>query len=279
MNDSLRLFVQKITKLPTLPAIAYEVLSLASDDLVSTDRLEQIIEKDPAISSKVLSFANSAFFGYKSADDTVGSAMQRIGLNNVKNIAVGISLMTAFDHGRHEHALDYRKIFRHSVATGIVAKVLAERIRAKAPDRIFLGGLLHDLGLLLLNRYFPDIYSKAAAKAKKGEPLLDAEREVLGFTHAEIGAWLADQWKLPGDICEMALYHHTPPKGKNLPHVALVRLADIITCNRFFCLFEENPSYSFHTSLLDLLSITESDLNDIESGLNDDLFVDEVFKV
>src|SRR3989304_8807282 len=99
MNESLRAFVKNIRNLPTIPVIAHEVLSLLSDELLSVEKLESIVEKDPAISAKILSVANSALFGFQVSTDALSGAMMRIGFNNVKNIALGISLMTILDDG------------------------------------------------------------------------------------------------------------------------------------------------------------------------------------
>src|SRR5208282_2287886 len=96
-NDSLRLFVQKINKLPTIPVVAHELLSVNNDDHVSVNILEKIVSKDPAIAAKIVGLSNAAFFGYKMTNPTIAGAIQKVGFTNVKNISLGIALMTLFD--------------------------------------------------------------------------------------------------------------------------------------------------------------------------------------
>src|SRR5512139_3028347 len=97
MSDSLKQHVQQITQLPTIPVVAQEILKLVHDELTSVDKLDNIIENDPPITAKILSVANSAFFGYKTPTKNIHNAILRIGFNNVRDIALGVSLMTVFE--------------------------------------------------------------------------------------------------------------------------------------------------------------------------------------
>jgi len=118
VNESLKDLIKNIKNLPTIPVIAQEVLNLLDDDMLSLDKLESIVERDPAISAKVLSIANSAFFGFQVTTNALGSAMMRIGFNVVKNITLSISLMTILDDGKRGKTFDYKRIFDHSVSVG-----------------------------------------------------------------------------------------------------------------------------------------------------------------
>ena len=277
-NDSLRLFVQKITKLPTIPAVAHEILSMVNNDLVSVDKLEKIVSKDPAISAKIVGLSNAAFFGYQMPHADVASAIKKIGSTNVKNIALGISLMTIFDNKHLKLARDYGRIYRHSIATGLVALRLAGNLRIKQDDDLFLSGLLHDLGLLLLNSYFPDIYCKTAETARECKNLLEAEMLVLGFTHSDIGAWIAETWDLSDTLHEVMMHHHTPSlAGKNKGTVALVHLADYITFKRFFSMTEQNVYCPLDPLALFLLDMPEKNFDNIASGIPDNMFADGIF--
>lgn len=263
MNDSLRLHVEKITKLPTLPAIAREILALADDDLVSINKLVRIIQNDPAISAKILSVANSAYFGVLTHADTLHSALMRIGFNNIKNIAIGISVLTVLGSGKHEKAIDYQRIFNHSVAVGFIAKLLSGRFKLADPDEILVNGLLHDIGLLIMSRYFSDSYLKVLNAYNNEKTLLEAEKEVFDFTHADIGRWLAEKWNLPGSVSDTILYHHTPSKAQNyLKHIALVHAADYIATSYIIRTNERDRSPVLDTSCLDMLGISQNDLND-----------------
>ncbi len=270
MNDSLKAYVEQITKLPTVPAIAREILNLVDDNKISVTRLENIVEKDPSIAAKILSVANSAFFGLKIPVTTINSAIIRIGFNNVKNIALGISLMTVLDDGRAEHKAYYKKVFRHSAVVGVVSRFISESINLNISEEMLLNGLLHDIGYLVLNRYFSDNFMKVINTFEREGSLLEAEKAVLDFTHADIGMWLAGKWELPDIFTDTIHYHHTPSAAKeNLKHIAVVHLADYITTGNIFRITEKDPGYPFDRSALDILGITEEDLKDIESKIGD----------
>ncbi|MBZ0156146.1 MAG: HDOD domain-containing protein [Alphaproteobacteria bacterium] len=278
MNDSLRLLIQKITKLPTIPLIAHQILNLSSDEKTSLGKLESIIQQDPAIAAKVISFSNSALFGHISSCTTITCAIRKIGFDNVLNIALGISLMTLFDSGNQERAFDYQKLYRHSLAVGMLSKRLAEGLGLKRTEEYFLSGMLHDLGFLLLNRHFPGMYRKSIDERTKGECPLEAERKVLGFTHAEAGAWLADKWNLPVALWEAILQHHTPSRAKKHTRLAaVVHLADYLTTRKFYAPDEKSREYPLDPSSLEALALSREGIEEMAEELDTSIFSGGVF--
>lgn len=256
MNDSLKSYVQKIKKLPTIPVIAQETLGILSDDLLSVEKLEKIIEKDPAISAKVLSVANSALFGFKVHTEALKNAIMRIGFNNVKNIAFGISVMTILDDGKRRKTSDYIRIFNHSVAVGFTARLIARNLKLNIAEDVLVNGILHDIGYLVLNRYFTDKFEEVLIVFETEKSLLDAEKKVLDFNHAEIGTWLAEGWNLPETVLDTNRYHHTPSLAqKNLKHVSIIHIADYITSRNILSPVEKDPNYPLDFSALDILGI------------------------
>jgi len=268
MSKSLKNYIKKIDKLPTIPAVAYEILNLVGDDSVSVSKIESVVENDPAISGKILSVANSAFFGSKQAIKTLDNAIMRIGLNNVKNIALGISIMTVFDEGKGPKVLDYQRIFNHSVSVGFIAKRLSDELKLGTSDEIFINGILHDVGFLVLSRYFADNYKEVLEGVKNGQTLLEAEKNVLEFDHADMGAWLANQWQLPNNIKDTIEFHHSPSHAKrSLKHVSVTHIADYISTKNILSPVELDPGYPLDAAALEVLGISEDDLNDIESRM------------
>lgn len=278
MNESLRLHVQRITKLPTIPAVAQEILKLADDDLASTAELVSVVENDPTISAKILSVANSAFFGYKIQSNTIDTAILRIGFNNVRSIALGVSLMTVLDGEKHFSAFDYQRIFKHSTAVGIISKYLAKELKTNIQDEIFVDGMLHDIGFLVLNRYFPDLYLKVLSEFKEGVSLLEAEKTVMGFTHADIGTWLADKWNLPNTVLDATLHHHYPSRAeKNQKHVAVTHMADYITSKNIFSMTGADPGYNLDPSVFDILKISKGRFTELGKTINTKNILEEIF--
>lgn len=279
MNESVKAFVKNIKNLPTIPVIAQEVLGRLSDDMLSVDKLEDIIEKDPAISAKILSVANSAFFGFQISTDALGSAIMRIGFNNVKNIALGISLITILDDGKRGKAFDYKRIFNHSVAVGFTGRLLARNLKLDNAEEALMIGMLHDLGYMVLSRYFPEKYEDVLFTFNEGKSLLDAENQVLGFTHSDMGYWLAEEWKLPDIILDVNLYHHCPSSStRNEKSIAVIHVADYLTAMNIMSPVENDPAYPLDPSSLEILGISEAELKDMEDSLGGVPFSDEIFK-
>ncbi|MBI5409899.1 MAG: HDOD domain-containing protein [Nitrospirae bacterium] len=277
MNESLKLRVRQIEKLPTLPVIAQQILSLVGDDTVSVNKLEKIIENDPAISAKVLSVANSAFFKAVTPAATLGNAIFRIGFNNVKDIALGISVMTVLSDGGRDTEIDYYRVFNHSVSVGFTAGLLAQRLNLDLLEEILMNGILHDIGYLVLNKYFIDSYRKVTELFEKNNSLLEAEKEIFDFTHADIGAWLAEKWNLPDTVLDTTLYHHAPSLAKNnLKHVAVIHIADYLTTKNIFRPTKNDPNYPFDPSSLEALGMSEKDFKEMEAKISVENLSDEV---
>jgi putative nucleotidyltransferase with HDIG domain len=278
MNESLKQYVQKIKKLPTLPVIAQEILNLVSNDLISVGRIEKVVENDPAISAKILSVANSVFFGVKAQTRTLDNAIMRIGFDNLKSIAMGISLMTVLQEGKTGNVFDYNRIYSHSVTVGFTARSLSRKLKLDFADEIMINGMLHDLGYLIMNKFFPETYREVLTVFEKEKSLLEAEKSVLDFTHADIGHWLAEKWNLPKTVLDTTLYHHTPSlAGRNAKRVAVIHLADYVTTRKMLSPTENDPNYPLDYASLDILNISENDIRDFEADMGGDEYAGELF--
>jgi len=263
MSESIKYQVQNINNLPTLPVIAQQILNITNESTLSIDKLRNIVGKDPAIMAKILSVANSAFFRSAVRTTNLNDAMMRIGLNNIKNIAIGLSVLALLTD--RKKTSNYSRLYNHAVFVGFTSRSIARTLRMSISEDILIEGLLHDLGYLVLNKYFPDIYNQILKNREYNKSVLDAEREIIHHTHADIGFWLAEKWNLPDTILDSTLYHHTPSLTKrNEKNIGIVHIADYITSKNIYSPFKEDPEYSLDRSSLDILKISESDLKDIE---------------
>jgi HD-like signal output (HDOD) protein len=279
MHESLRSYIKNVKNLPTIPVIAQKILGLLGDNKLSVESLEEIIEKDPAICAKILSVANSAFFGFRVSTDFLNNAIMRIGFNNVKNIALGISLMTILDDGKRGSLFDYRRIFNHCVAVGFTVRLISKNIKFDNADDLLVFGMLHDLGYLVLNRYSPETYHKVLNTFESGQPLLDAEKKNLHFTHTDIGSWLCEEWKLPEVIMDINMFHHTPHLAeRNAKQIAAIHIADYLTSKNIMAPIEKDPHYKLELSSIEILGISEKDLKEMEESIGGIPFADEIFK-
>jgi HD-like signal output (HDOD) protein len=266
MSNSIKHRVKNISNLPTLPVIAQQILNITNESTLSIDKLRIIVGKDPAIMAKILSVANSAFFRSTVRTTNLNDAMMRIGLNNIKNIAIGLSVLALLSDGKKTS--DYSRLFNHSVFVGFAARSIAKNLKMSIVEDILIEGILHDVGYLVLNKYFPDIYNEILKNREYGKSVLDAEKDLIHHTHADIGFWLADKWNLPDTILDATLYHHTPSLVKrNDKHVGIVHIADYITAKNIYSPFKREPGYSLDHSSLDILTISEKDLKDIERSV------------
>jgi len=275
-DDPARLFVQKITKLPTLPAIAQEVLSLTFDDSVSVRRLEEIIEHDPQIASRILSVSNSAFFGVETPNVSIRNAIVRIGFDNVRHIALGIALLSVFRNGIRSHPLNPENILKHSLAVGLIARLFANHFRCFDQDEIFACGILHDLGILVMNSYAEETYGRVIGSMRRGEQLSDTEKRVLGFSHSTAGVWLAEKWNLPASVQAAIRFHHAPLSSDS-KQVALIHLADGICSEKYFCSTAQRPSGSIDDAVFDRFEISRVDFAEIVSTISRDMLSEGVF--
>ena len=268
MNESLREHVEKVKKLPTIPVVAHEILGIVRDDLVSVNKLENIVRNDPAISAKIMSVANSAFYGARVPSKSLDSAILRIGFNTVKNIALGISLITVLTNSKEHGALDYKRIFNHSVSVGFIAGLIRREFKLDVSDEILTNGILHDIGYLILNKYFPQTYAKVITTHKTGKTLLESEMYILEYTHADIGHWLAGKWNLPSAVMDTILYHHKPSMAPRFhKRIALIHLADYISAKDVISPTERDPEYPLDHAVFDILGISENDLEDVKEKI------------
>jgi putative nucleotidyltransferase with HDIG domain len=229
MHDSVKQLIEQIHTLPTLPSIAERILSLVNTDDTSTTTIVETIEEDPAISSKVIGVANAALFRTGNPVATVRDAVMRIGFTTVRSIALSISMLTILKPPGQEQQKRYRHLFRHSVAVGIIARDISLRLRWRSNENTFTAGVLHDLGLIVLNIYAPDLFTKLLEGAARGGYLDTLEEKTMGISHGEVGALIAERWQLPAELHDAIRYHHAPSRAARYRlMVALIHVSDAI---------------------------------------------------
>lgn len=232
------LLLSQIDTLPTLPAIAMRLLEMSLQDHVGTRDVVELIASDQSLASRLLSLVNRASSGAKV--NTVERAAVLLGLNVVRNLVLSIQIFETFTQ-RMEHeetAFDHAGFWRHSLAVGCAARLLAEVRRGKAgspramsdPEEAFMCGLLHDLGKVVLESCFPKSYTRVLSRvARMQENIIDAEQAVFGLDHTLAGKRLGLHWKLPASVCDCIwLHHHTPASTPSrLDHPQLVQVVQL----------------------------------------------------
>lgn len=221
--------VQTIIQLPTLPSIASEVVEMAENPKISASKLGKVIESDQGLTGKVLKIANSAFYGFPKQIATVDFAIIVLGFDALKEIVISISLVSALQK-KSDIAFDAQGFWDHSIYSGVIARRLARDLGYRVSGEVFVGGLLHDMGISVLHQHFSGEYSQIAEIAEETEfSFVDAEQHVLGVTHAEVGGWLAERWNFPKHLVEAISMHHKPLEAQENPElVSIIHCADVL---------------------------------------------------
>jgi putative nucleotidyltransferase with HDIG domain len=211
--------------IPSLPEIVHHLIRSLDDELADVDTLAHHINADPAIVGRLLAAANSAAFGLSTRIDSARQAFLVLGIKRVSDIILGAALLDRY-HAGTPH-FDARLLWRHTFGVAVCARVIAETI-GENPEAAFTAGLLHDIGQLLMVAAAPADYGRALTLHQNEDlPILDAERAVFGYDHAQAGGRLADFWRLPRNIGEAIAGHHDPD-GFDNPLGDLVHLAEAL---------------------------------------------------
>lgn len=217
---------KQIGQLPSLSAIVTRLLTLLQRDDITMAALMSEIGNDQALTARILRIANSPFYGLSTHIGSLSHAGTLLGLHTLRGIITAAGIIGHFPSQQDKH-FDRQSFWLHAIGTGIAAQVLARR-SGLDPEQAFTAGLLHDLGKLVLAAYFQDDFARVLTwRGEHGCLIREAEQSVLGFDHTEIGARIAQHWKLPKLLVNAIHFHHTLP-GKASPLAELIHVADIL---------------------------------------------------
>lgn len=218
--------------IPSLPAVFNRIMSCAKNPENSLKELEEAIQHDPSLTVQILKLTNSSFYGFSQKVETLSHALGIIGTEQLTNLVMGMMVIDQFD-GIPEKYVTMESFWAHSIACGIAAKEIAALILPDKREEMYLAGMLHDIGSLILYKHLPQKAEVALDYCNDwGMKLSDAERIVFDFNHAELGAHLFENWELPEIFSQTIRYHHSPNKAKKYSiETAIVHLADYITMN------------------------------------------------
>lgn len=214
--------------LPTLPAIYEELIAHINNPRSSANDIGNVICKDVSCSARLLKLVNSVFYGFPSRIDSVSRAVTIVGFKQLSNLVMGLSVINAFKDIPSD-IIDMKSFWEHSLACGIIARILAGYVKIQNTERLFVGGLLHDVGRLLLCSVKPLYVRETLLKARFSKELLyGVESQIIGFDHATFGGLLLKKWRLPVSLESIVKNHHTPMGVKDPLEPAIAHLADIM---------------------------------------------------
>lgn len=228
-----KLLQRKVSELGTLPAMPSVLQSLgqclsAGASEANLQHVVELISYDKSLAAQCLRMANSPLLRARVEVKSVKAAVSALGLRRVRDLVYSCSLPGLFTSAKNGMAPD--TFWRHALGTALVCQRLAQRITVQNVEKLYLAGLLHDIGILVNSLLFEKEFRNVLDLAKASEtPLCEVEQEVLGFTHCDSGRILADIWKLPPDISGAIEFHHRPsPEGPDVEMSSLVYLADLL---------------------------------------------------
>jgi putative nucleotidyltransferase with HDIG domain len=226
-----QLISENIKNLPTLPDIVQKLITLIQDERTAASDLSKLISYDQAISLRLLKVANSAYYGFLKEVATIQHAIVILGLDEVKRLSLGIAMMNFMNGANDESSLKMEDFWKHSVGSSLVAQIISKKAGVES-DVISTSSLLHDIGKVVLDNAFSKEYKLVMEKVKtESINTLEAEKEILGFGHTDVGLWLCSKWKLPPSLILPIAYHHQVEEADqdNILNVAIVHLADIVS--------------------------------------------------
>lgn len=236
--NALAIRVARTPGLGMLPQVTSQVLRLVDNPNASPRQIGALIERDAGLASKLLRSANTAYYGAPGRIKTVTQAISVMGLSAVRSIVMGQAYQQMSSVRGASKRFDRLAFWQHSLATASAARVLAKLKGWRDPEEAFLAGLLHDLGRLVMDKFLPNEFDQILTiSLERAIPLLDAEREVLGYTHVEVGELLGAEWNLPESIREAIRRHHDDAVSYDeCPLGAIVYAANVLAHQTGFAL-------------------------------------------
>jgi len=225
-------FLEELNKkkivLPEIPSVVFELNEVIANPMSSAEHIAEVVNRSPSLTALLLKIVNSSFYGFPSKIDKVSHAVTLIGTREIYGLALGISILSIFKNIPKE-IIDMYSFLKHSLACAILSRVIAAHLNSSQTEQLFVSGLLHDLGRLILYIHFPnESHNIIARSINEASLLYKEEKDYLGCDHAQVGRQLLKQWKLPMLLENNVFYHHKPSAAQQPIPAAIVHLADLM---------------------------------------------------
>lgn len=222
-------FIQAVQDLPPMPKVLFKIQKLLLDPNSDVEQIAGYIETDQALAARVLKMANSPFYGMTGKVSTIQHAAIVLGFKTLSELTTmaGFSAMMGKKLPGYGYYSD--ELWKHSLAVALASKMIAEKINPDSANDALAAGLIHDLGKLILDPYVLDQREAFDELIdKENQTFLIAEKQILGFDHAEIAAEICDHWKFPESLTQAIKFHHNPSLSNGTEMAFILHLADYI---------------------------------------------------
>jgi len=218
---------EKEIKLPEIPAIVAELNQVIDDPDSSANDIARVVSKSPSLVATLLKIVNSSFYSFHSEIDSISRAVALIGASEIASLAIGISVISVFK-SIPKKTLDMRAFLRHSLACGLLSRIIAAHNNIVQTEQCFVAGLLHDIGRVVIYKDFSDQAKVLFERCATSHNLLYWEEKIyFGCQHIDIGKILLKRWNLPDTLGQSVFYHHNPSGAQELVQPLIVHLADL----------------------------------------------------
>jgi len=265
--------IRDTSTLPTLPGIVTRLQALSENRKSTIQEMAQLVSSDQILSARVLRLVNSPSYGFYRVS-TISNALILLGVNVIKSLALSSSIFEIMEK-------TIVGLWEHSLGAGVAANIIARRLKLPEVEEISTAALLHDIGKVIIKEKCPEDYARVAMlMERKGLAMLDAERELLGTDHAEVGEWLVRSWYLPDKLSEPVACHHDVARSStHQVKTAVVHLADVLVKASGFGFSGDEYVPQIQPEAWQRLGMTEGDLVAIVEELEDRLIETKNFSL
>ncbi len=222
--------IEEVEEFSTLPTIYTTLTEIMANPKSTINEVSDVISLDQSSAVKILKTANSSLYGLRKKIDTISEAISYIGFEEVKNLVATLSIIEIFSRPIGRAVFNPVDLWKHSIAVGIITRMVGQSMKNVNLENFFVAGVLHDLGKLLLIKYYPDDYNDVVVYSLENNiTIRESEMKIFGITHHEVGGLLAEKWDLPDTIKNAIVYHHSGFVGGRIDQlVSSVHLANTV---------------------------------------------------
>jgi putative nucleotidyltransferase with HDIG domain len=272
----INLVLRRVRDIPSLPEVVTKVMELVSNPTSSAAELSKVIAHDPGLTTRVLRLVNSAYYGFPKQISSVQQAIMILGFTTMRGLVLSTSIFKIFTprDSKSGKTIDYKKFWKHSIATALSARHIATAVGMTEAGDAFSCGILHDIGKVVFDQYDHSSYVevfKSLRPYHTSAELLDMEDKIIGITHSEIGYRVADKWNLPIALSETIRCHHNPMEALSYTKlVCVVYLANNIV-NILESPYPVISMNKFYPDVLEYLNIDEEKLYSLYNLCKDEI--------
>ena len=266
-KSQFRRALREVKNLPTLPGIIAKLTRMAEDPDTTTEQMGKVISKDHILAAKLLKLVNSAFYGFPQKISSLNSAIILLGFNVIKSLIISSSIFELMESQDVE-------LWEHSLGCAVVCSVLAKRLDVSDPEEVSTAGLIHDIGKVAIKMELKQEFETLKQMVHDRQiSMFDAEKELLGIDHAEVGGWLAKSWNLPPKLVELIACHHNPLEAKDEKlSTSIIHFSDILIRGLGYGHGDDVWVPPLSKTAWQLLNLTQKDLDEIMDEVEEKLW-------